>query len=328
MGVKGATQTMAAITPIDNAITTNTDITKQAAKLAAGATSFDDALNNAIGGSKSVTLDSIFEKASETYGIDANLLKAVAKVESNFTADATSKSGAMGIMQLMPSTAKSLGVTDAYDPEQNIMGGAKLLASHLKKYNGDISLALAAYNCGSNVVDKYGGVPPYKETQNYIKKVTQYYNGTIDVPDTAYSTGTKTAAGTTAEAVNVDTRTPEEKALDKHLATVPDMSVHLTSNLETETVEESVAATDSGTSTTQTTTSTTSSLSDDYSYDDYLDYVNDYLNLVTGTSSSSSDSDSDSLSSVLSGYYSNSLSKSSYSSSLLNLLKSQLESTT
>jgi soluble lytic murein transglycosylase-like protein len=81
----------------------------------------------------------------------------------------------MGIMQLMPSTAKSLGISNAYDARSNIMGGAKVIAQHLKKYNGDVSLALAAYNAGSGAVDKYGGIPPYTETQNYVKKVLKYY---------------------------------------------------------------------------------------------------------------------------------------------------------
>ena len=94
-------------------------------------------------------LMSIFEEAADTYGVDVNLLTAIAKQESNFTADATSSSGAMGIMQLMPATARGLGVSDAYDPYQNIMGGAKYIGQLLSRYDGDVSLALAAYNAGS-----------------------------------------------------------------------------------------------------------------------------------------------------------------------------------
>lgn len=78
-------------------------------------------------------------------------------------------------MQLMPSTASSLGISNAYNAKANIMGGAQVIAANLKKYNGDVSLALAAYNAGSGNVDKYGGIPPFKETQNYVKKVMNYY---------------------------------------------------------------------------------------------------------------------------------------------------------
>lgn len=124
-------------------------------------------------------LESYFKEASEKYNVDINLLKAIAKAESNFNAKAVSSAGAMGIMQLMPSTAKSLGVSNAYNAYENIMGGAKLIASNLKKYNGDVSLALAAYNAGGGNVDKYGGIPPFKETQNYVKKVLNYYKNGV-----------------------------------------------------------------------------------------------------------------------------------------------------
>jgi soluble lytic murein transglycosylase-like protein len=120
-------------------------------------------------------LESYFQEAADTYNVDINLLKAIAKAESGFDSSATSSAGAMGIMQLMPSTASSLGISDAYDAHDNIMGGAKIISQNLKKYNGDISLALAAYNAGSGNVDKYGGIPPFTETQNYVKKVLSYY---------------------------------------------------------------------------------------------------------------------------------------------------------
>lgn len=111
-----------------------------------------------------------FKNAADRYGISYELLVSVAKAESDFNKNSTSKSGAMGIMQLMPATAKYLGVTDAYDPEQNIMGGARYLSEKLEKH-GSVQLALAAYNAGSNAVEKYGGIPPYTETQNYVKKI-------------------------------------------------------------------------------------------------------------------------------------------------------------
>lgn len=130
----------------------------------------------ASGLSCSAQLDAIFDEAAAKYGVDAKFLKAIAKCESDFSPECTSSSGAMGIMQLMPQTAASLGVTNAYDPYQNIMGGARYISEKLAQYNGDKSLALAAYNAGSGNVAKYGGIPPFKETQNYVAKVMAYYN--------------------------------------------------------------------------------------------------------------------------------------------------------
>lgn len=119
----------------------------------------------------SADLDAYFQEAADTYGLPVALLKAVAKQESNFQSDVVSSSGAVGIMQLMPGTASYLGVTDAYDPYQNIMGGAKLLSQLSSHYQGDLSLTLAAYNAGSGAVDKYGGIPPYTETRNFVAKI-------------------------------------------------------------------------------------------------------------------------------------------------------------
>ena len=120
-------------------------------------------------------LERYFEEAAETYDVDVNLLKAIAKAESNFNPDATSGAGAMGIMQLMPTTAEELGIEDAYDAYDNIMGGAQIIAQNLERYDGDLSLALAAYNAGPGNVDKYGGIPPFEETQNYVTRVLEYY---------------------------------------------------------------------------------------------------------------------------------------------------------
>lgn len=152
--------------------------------------SFDKTLQ-AAKGDKSISLDSIFEKAAKKYNVDVNLLKAIAKQESNFQADAVSSCGAQGIMQLMPATAKAMGVQDAMNPEQNIMGGAKLISQLLKKYNGNVKLALAGYNAGIGNVAKYNGIPPFKETQDYIKKVMGYLKQGMDAPDSSfYTTGT------------------------------------------------------------------------------------------------------------------------------------------
>jgi soluble lytic murein transglycosylase-like protein len=117
------------------------------------------------------SLDSIFVEAGNTYQVSPILLKAIATQESGLQNGLTSSAGAEGIMQLMPATARGLGVTDSMDVYQNIMGGAKLISSNLSKYSGNLDLALAAYNAGSGNVDKYGGVPPFKETQDYIVQV-------------------------------------------------------------------------------------------------------------------------------------------------------------
>lgn len=181
----GATGQTAAATPFEEVLaaeTANINATKQAT-------------------TTKRCLDDIFREASETYGISYDLLKAVAYAESGYNANATSYCGAMGIMQLMPGTAQSLGVTDAYDPYQNIMGGAKLLSQLSNLYNGDTTLMLAAYNAGSGNVAKYGGVPPFKETQNYVAKILgMLESGAPSTANTqitsAYKAATGNAAGT------------------------------------------------------------------------------------------------------------------------------------
>lgn len=124
--------------------------------------------------SKSQILDMV-TKISEKHGVDDKLVKALIRQESGFNPKATSKAGAMGLMQLMPATAKNLGVQDAYNPLQNVDGGVRYLKSMLDRYNGNIILALAAYNAGPGAVDKYSGVPPYAETQNYVKSILANY---------------------------------------------------------------------------------------------------------------------------------------------------------
>lgn len=136
--------------------------------------------SNAKGGP--TPYESIFAQAAATYGVPEALLKAVAKNESGFNPYAKSSSGAMGIMQLMPGTAKALGVINPYDPAQNIMAGAKYLSELLQRFKGNVQDAVAAYNAGPGTVEKYGGIPPYRETQNYVKKVMQDYIQQMSVP--------------------------------------------------------------------------------------------------------------------------------------------------
>jgi soluble lytic murein transglycosylase-like protein len=120
-------------------------------------------------------LQALAVQAAKRHGLDPDLVLAVVAVESNFRPQAVSPKGAQGLMQLMPATAASLGVRDAFDPAQNLDGGARHLGSLLTLYGGDLTRALAAYNAGAKAVDRNNGVPPYQETREYVRKVLKKY---------------------------------------------------------------------------------------------------------------------------------------------------------
>jgi len=124
---------------------------------------------------KPIPLNSIIEDAAHRNHLDPKLIEAVIHVESNFNEDATSHQGAMGLMQVMPKTAQELGIRQPYHGGENIMGACQYLRELLNRYRGNIKLAIAAYNAGPHRVDQYRGIPPFRETQNYVRKVMHLY---------------------------------------------------------------------------------------------------------------------------------------------------------
>jgi soluble lytic murein transglycosylase-like protein len=120
-------------------------------------------------------IDAAIEQAASKQGVDPNLVRAIIKVESNFNPNAVSNKGAMGLMQLMPGTASRLSVSNPFDPQQNVEAGVRHLRHLLNNFNGDVRLSLAAYNAGEGAVARNRGVPPYAETQNYVKRITDLY---------------------------------------------------------------------------------------------------------------------------------------------------------
>jgi hypothetical protein len=122
-------------------------------------------------------IDAAIDQAATRHNVDPSLVRSVVKVESNFNPNAVSRKGAMGLMQLMPSTARSLNVSNPFDPQQNVDAGVRHLRKLLDNYGGDVRLTLAAYNAGSGAVARSAGVPHIRETQNYVRRITDLYNG-------------------------------------------------------------------------------------------------------------------------------------------------------
>jgi soluble lytic murein transglycosylase-like protein len=138
------------------------------------------------GGIPSSYLEMI-NRSCERFGVDPSLVRAIVKVESDYNPFAISRKGAMGLMQLMPQTASDLNVKNSFSPDENIEGGVRYLRYLLDRYEGNLSLALAAYNSGETAVKRWGTVPPFKETKDYVKKVLALYNGTGTTPSVRYT---------------------------------------------------------------------------------------------------------------------------------------------
>ncbi len=136
-----------------------------------------DSLNRAI---TQQEIDKAIDEAAARHNVDPNLVRSVIKVESNFNPHAVSRKGAMGLMQLMPSTARSLNVSNPFDPAQNVDAGVRHLKNLLESYGGNVPLSLAAYNAGSGAVSRSAGIPHFAETQNYVRRITNLYTGGVE----------------------------------------------------------------------------------------------------------------------------------------------------
>lgn len=323
------------VNSVDNILDGNMYLVSQGENIKpSSATDFDGVINQISSGSES--LDDIFAEVADEYGVNLNLLKAVAKAESDFDTEAVSWCGAQGIMQLMPTTAESLGVEDPFDARQNITGGAKMLAYLLDDYNGNVSLALAAYNAGSGAVSRYGGVPPYNETLRYIDRINDILGGvlsndsrTIDGAEATDLSGSAQAENT-GIVVGTTHQTSGTEVMQEDTGTVSDDN-----NLSQ--LRKQIAANrlnissmnNSRTSYISANNKRTSSLL--LSYDDYKYVINTYRAILSklfavsdsttaksAASGSASDHDSSDSSRLLMNYYRAGLSGTSQS--VLNML--------
>ena len=164
------------------------------------------------GDTRTMSLEDMLNEAAATYNLDINFLKAVAKLESDFDPNCVSSAGAVGIMQLMPKTAKELGVEDIYDPYQNIMGGAKELRQNLDRFGGDLELAYAAYNAGAGAVSRAGGIPQNGETPKAVALVMQHYRNGVTVPNKVYTVSGNSASEISASDAAAKAKLAEDLA--------------------------------------------------------------------------------------------------------------------
>ncbi|MDE6024782.1 MAG: lytic transglycosylase domain-containing protein [Lachnospiraceae bacterium] len=265
---------------------------------------------------KTYNLKDIFAEAAQKYGLRQDLLESIGYHESRFQAGVTSSAGAMGIMQLMPGTARAMGVNNAYDPYENIMGAAKLLKNLSDLYNGDLKLTLAAYSAGTGNVAKYGGVPPFAETQNYVADILKMLesgksylesSGTVSVVSNEKdntSAGVKTANSTkssTSVQNNVNdnnaVKVQSNSSTTNNTNTIANNTSNATNN--TTTVKNN---TDTATVQNNTNTSVYSSQGLDkyFSYTEYdllMQYFSQMLKIISsiGDTDFSSDDEDDSL---------------------------------
>ncbi|QBQ15532.1 lytic transglycosylase domain-containing protein [Acinetobacter haemolyticus] len=171
--------------------------------------------------------DHLIRQAAQQHGVSEGLIKAVMHTESGFNVRARSPVGAQGLMQLMPATARRFNVSDAYDPQQNIFAGARYLSWLLKRFNGNTELALAGYNAGEGNVDKYGGIPPFRETQDYVRRVTSRYQNLYASGLSSVTTNNALMAQSVSYSnadlpSNLSTSSPAPKQYNRQIITLAD----------------------------------------------------------------------------------------------------------